>query len=853
MYSYTLDGIPFSDPLGNVGDFTLTLERTFEDESLFREFSELSLIFTGQAYGYLCRKLAEDYCAKTAFELTIGNNMVYSGQIIASFGTINYTQGTYETQVVDTSYRGLIRERIRNDINLASTISVNCSPITPLPILNLDFFDRDGDPVAWQVRCYNVLDCLRLIVDVISDGTVDVQSAYLTANPYVITNGYNLGNNAGASLDRRYPVLSFERLYSELRKALALYASLEIISSTPTIIIEPESYWFEDAPNGFSIADFPYGMTINVDEDRIYSLSKIGSSDVDVDSDFNPFDNQRLDGWLLRTYNTCGCIFDRDNEQDLEADFIYDSGKIFKALVDRDETDSIYMIEIDPVTNQPAKYIRVPTLNVFYYNDTLRNKNIAQRWADIFLNCAYDDRVSDVSFRAFSEFEDGDPLSCNLQRFNIQPTPISASGNMLYFQSDYDTFAALTQPANSGDIVGSVGGCGKSRFTVPVDGSYAFIASRDFFFQFPVLTGGNTVTFDVLFIIRAYDSGGGIKFSSSTVQQHVAVAPSDIWSSFVTNSTPLWNLVSGDYVEVIFSFQIVSSPSGLNVFGLFGVGEFKNNDELMACFDINPEGERIPYLIEATVPMCYEDYRLITDNRRGYVDLSGIKGWVKRLEYTPDKLGVMQLLTSEIPCCSQTCVWRVEGITVGEQQFAQFIIPEIVERSTGLLNWTMNVRFTTPTTDNIISVSIPFTNNQITRLEIISAIISSFNDLGGAANLITDLSSGLVRVNFTGSFIGRNFNVNISSLSTFSENYCSWGFSTTASLFENSCSVNSFLLANGTMLPATLSFQVNINGEWVTVTPTDGVYESAEEFTAWRIIDSEENVIDEGEPQIICT
>jgi hypothetical protein len=846
VYSYTLDGITFSDPLGNVGDFTLTLERTFEDENLFREFSELSLIFTGRAYGYLCRKLQEDYCAKTSFELTIGNNMVYRGQIIASFGSINYTQGTYETQVVDTSYRGLIRERIRNDINLASTISVNCSPITPLPILNLDFFEPDGDPVAWQVRCYNVLDCLRLIIDVISDGTVDVQSAYLTANPYVITNGYNLGNNAGASLNRRYPVLSFERLYGELRKALALYASLEIISGTPTIIIEPESYWFEDAPNGFSIADFPYGMTINVDEDRIYSLSKIGSSDVDVDSDFNPFDNQRLDGWLLRTYNTCGCIFDRDNEQNLEADFIYDSGKIFKALVDRDETDDIYMIEIDPATNQPAKYLRVPTINVFYYNDTLRNKNIAQRWADIFLNCAYDDRVSDVSFRAEATFQEGDPPSCNIQVFPTEPTPISCSGFMLYPTVDYDTFNGLSEPANSGCIVGSILGCGKSRFTIPVGGGYAFIASRDYNFSFPILTGSDTVIFDFLFIIRAYDSVGAIKFSSPTLETIIANAPQANISGTISNFSPLWNLVSGDYVEVIWSMQVNSSPSGKNIFGTFGFGEFKNNDELMACFDINPQGERIPYLIEATVPMCDADYRLITGNRRGYVDLKGIKGWVKRLEYTPDKLGVMQLLTSEIPCCleEQTCVWRVEGVEIRPRVCftVQNMTPE--EEQGG--GWSISLFFDG---NDYFLVNSEDSNLSYTQEEIIN-IINSTWDGQSFFDLVIDGFTVCIFMKTNQPFF---FNLDYDNeFMTPQFPYVSWGV-TPINLPSDFQLQGTTSFQESYTAGTNLTFQIFQNGEWTTVTPTDGVYESAIEFTAWRIIDSEDNVIESGEPEIICT
>jgi hypothetical protein len=712
-------------------------------------------------------------------------------------------------------------------------------------------------------------------VDVISDGTVDVQSAYLTANPYVITNGYNLGNNAGASLNRRYPVLSFEKLYGELRKALALYASLEFIGGIPTIIIEPESYWFQDAPIGYSISDFPYGMTINVDEDRIYSLSKIGSSDVDVDSEFNPFDNQRLDGWLLRTYNTCGCIFDRDNEQNLEAEFIYDSGKIFKALVDRDETDPVFLIEIDPVTGQPAKYLRVPTINVFYYNDTLRNKNIAQRWASLFLNCAYDDRVSDVSFRAFSEFEDGDPLSCNLQRFNIAPTPISATGNMLYFRTDYDTFGGLSQPANSGDIVGSVGGCGKSRFTIPVDGSYAFSASRDFFFQYPVLTGSNTVTFDVLFIIRAFDSGGGIKFSSSTLQQHVAVAPSDIWSSTIANDTPLWSLVSGDYVEVIFTFQIVSSPSGLNVFGLFGVGEFKNNDELMACFDINPEGNRIPYLIESTVPMCNADFRLITENRRGYVDLNGIKGWVKRLEYTPDKTAVLQLLTAEIPCCveAECCTYRVEGVELRPRFCITF--PEIINIS----DWGNATRFTFffnagasigSSGIAVIEVTITPSPATITAAQILAQWIAEYNDLSD----ILDTYSENIEDYLTYTISGNTLCIQAQSLYPIdltgdAELLWSIGFfdsidgvATTVQdvdlsevVIATTFGVPNITLDGANALsedysqPVPLLFQVLLNGTWTTIDPeeiVDGVWtrETCDQITEARIIDSEGNVIE---------
>ena len=48
-------------------------------------------------------------------------------------------------------------------------------------------------------------------------------------------------------------------------------------------------------------------------------------------------------------------------------------------------------------------------------------------------------------------------------------------------------------------------------------------------------------------------------------------------------------------------------------------------------------------------------------------------------------------------------------------------------------------------------------------------------------------------------------------------------------------------------------FQVLRNGVWTTETPVGGVYESSDPFTAWRIIDGLNNVIDEGVPEVNCT
>lgn len=307
MYSYSLDGVTYPDPLIGIESFILTLERTGDDENIFREFAESTLTFTGIAAEYLCKKLAENYCNQVAFILNFDNEQIFEGIVNVSFGTSNYTKKTFETQVIDGSYRGLLSERLKNEVRLDSVLTISCQELTPIPIFNKQFFGFDSFPLAGTRPLFNVHDVFEFLIKYISDNTVDFVSDYFTTNKWYITTGWNLQANFIQPYDKRFPTISFQFLYTELRKLFALYSSIDLVAGVPTVRIEPEVYWFANTDSGYSIPDIPYDTTFAIDEERIYSIAKVGSTVTDPESSFNYFDSGRLNGWSERVYNSCGC------------------------------------------------------------------------------------------------------------------------------------------------------------------------------------------------------------------------------------------------------------------------------------------------------------------------------------------------------------------------------------------------------------------------------------------------------------------------------------------------------------------------------------------------------------------
>ena len=662
MYSVYLDSILINDPVIGIEDFTLTLERTFDSDNIFREFSETTLTFTGDGYNYLCAKLQEDYCAKVSIQVDIYGETIFEGEIVVSFGTVNITKRIFETQIVDTSYRGLIRERIKNDISLNSILSVGCQPITPIPTITLSLYDVDNNFVR-TATAFDVYEVFKFLVASISDNQVAFQSTYLQAIPFAITTGWNISGTSTALPFKIYPEISFEQLYKQFRNLRALYASLEIIGGQPTIVMEQESYFFENTASGYSLTELPYDTEISVDESRIYSVVEIGSDDYDnKDTDNNAFDNLKVNGWAKRKLNTCGCVFDKDNTEDLTVDWIIDSGKIMKTITDADGEDDIYIIQLEQADLTKPFRLQNTVNNKWYYNSSLRNEIVSILWSVQFNNCVYSTRTSDNSFLTIAAPPPPpypSPLPDDIQ-FLIASTgctglPMLTGIWMYYPQLQYDTYSGV------GTVNGNepcAGGILPKHTTYECQnfGVYAFTASREISTLYATLIG-STIDFVLLISINIYEDSTFsnliyVKNEFDTFTASNTNFPSGFNKTLVVNSDALL-LAPGNVVRVLFSViaNVASGTYSGNINTVFVNGVFQSNDELVACSDIPPEGNRIPYLMQFQQPMCKSDYDLINSNRRSYIDVAGYKGWVKKLDFNPKGIGTFELLTEEIPCC----------------------------------------------------------------------------------------------------------------------------------------------------------------------------------------------------------
>lgn len=653
MYSVYLDGNLVNDPVIGIEDFTLTLERTFDSDNIFREFSESTLTFTGDGYNYLCAQLKSDYCAKVDLQVDIYGETIFEGQIVVSFGTANIKKGTFETQIVDTSYRGLIRERVKNDVALNSVLTVGCEPLAPIPLISMPMRNVNNAFVR-QAEGFDVYEVFKFIVSYISDNQVAFQSTFLQQVPYAITTGWNISGTDNNLAFKQYPEVSFEELYKTFRNLCALYASIEIVGGVPTIIMEPEGYFFENNASGYTLPDLPYDTEISVDEDRIYSIVEIGTQDYDEESTNNAFKNLKVNGWGKRKLNTCGCVYDKDNTEDLSVDWVIDSGKIIDTLNAADGEDDIFIIQLNPLDYPKPLLIENQSNGKWYYNSSLRNEIVSILWSFQFNNCIYSTRVADNSFRAFAENKPLNPWPPDLQGIKAgacNQLPFLTEIYMYYPQISYDEYNGL-QTINNNTACEASPSPKHTIYECQNNGYYAFKASRTVGIANPF--PGNfpsVIDWGFVLVIHIYSDNTFTTIIDSYFDLQ-STSDNGNFSTTLQVETPVLTLNAGNCVRVHFLVSgIAQDGSSFNPGVLFRAGVFESNDPLLACLDITPEGNRIPYLMKFEHHMCKDEYDLINANRRNYLDIAGYKGWVKRLDYNPKGIGTFELLTEEIPCC----------------------------------------------------------------------------------------------------------------------------------------------------------------------------------------------------------
>ena len=609
-------------------------------EQIIRETSEMELNFCGATYCYLVDKLAKDRCAEVDFHIEDSETgLSYNGVIPMMLLVLNPHSKTGSTKIKDTSFSAYIRDVMDVSVSLSARTALGCSSITSIDRRIRFITSHTATTPEVQVLSFDVLDALQMLVSYFTNNTIEVRSDYLTTNKYAITTGFNL-HSWGSSQDEIYPTVTISDLYTELRKKLRLFMSVDMFNSgQPYLRIEPESYFFSNTTPLLTIDEVPFDTSQQVDLERSYSRVKVGSSII-MDGDGEYFPNAHYESFREEEYGNCStCFAKKESVLDLVSDYIIDSNVIYDllnaGLVDNDNDDNIvlfaYSGDITKRTLIGSEYV---------YNDSLRNKNVLNRLSGDVGGCLTLARYPSSGFY--------------LEEPNAGftgPTSYLGGEDMMSFTNIvYDNFNTITYdatpdvvtlPPNVYNGVSHTISQARTYFTAPVSGTYSFKAVLTNFLQ---TVGALPCDLDVELQIVKYTDNTQTTYNA--VYNSIGSTPNSLTTAVnISLSTGNVAMTAGETMCVIFSLydksgvlpllDPVEFRGGLS-FEMLGDGTCQNIEYV--------DQDTKPFVIEFDYPLCQQDYQTIRDNKIGYITVKGQRFWIKELEFKPFALSHFVLI-----------------------------------------------------------------------------------------------------------------------------------------------------------------------------------------------------------------
>lgn len=662
MYKILLDGLQIYDaPIGlDDMEFSILRDDGFSNgDQIIRYRATSTLTFIGDAYKYLCQKKKESICnivsCKILTQCDTGYELLFSGNIPISWVEFNHTTCTAQSQIRDNSFSAFVKDFIKTEVNLWSTKTKNCLPITGIE-KNIDFSKiHNSAGSAKEVLCFDVIAVLNYIIKYITDNKMSVVSNYYStptsvfgSNLYAITTGFNLRNTSShGDIEAIYPTLSFEKVFKELRKKHRVF--MDVVGDT--IYIEPESSMYENTQI-FEIDGLPNDIRESVDKTRLFNGFKIGSSNTKPqDNAHTYYQASKLDMWATYNISSCGdCTATNDSETaniDIVSDFIIDSNMIHEQLntSDTGNDKSVYLVnyfEENGVTEAMREYIS----GEWVYNTAITNQKVIDNWIGFSPQCLAAKRYSDLGFL--------------VRRDGYSPY-ISYPGNVYWFDGvSYNTIFD-----NGNNIFTPVSGINIYTNTNVFTGNKNEIMT---YFKSPVSTNLN-LRADLLQIYLA-NINGGTPPGTWTFEYRIYIAhySDDTFSTLINSydmsaisvdahnekkdlsiSTGMIPVNAGECFMVITTIDGGSLPAANYNFGTEGLS-FRLIDADGMCDTRNDDNfDSKANMFDFEYPICHSDFKSILANKKGYIRLNGIKAWIKELRYS-NKKTTFRLVSNNTIC-----------------------------------------------------------------------------------------------------------------------------------------------------------------------------------------------------------
>lgn len=659
MFKVYFDGIEQNEKdiinINDVAEFTIIREDGFSsDEQILRDKTEMDLQFCGGAYSYICNKIATDRCNEIEFRIEdTESELFYNGIIPVTLCELDLSKNIGKTKIKDNSFSAFIRDYLNVDVSLFNSKTVNCENLeTTLQSFRMKkTYNNDTDVII--INAYDVLDVFKFLINYFTDNTIDVVSTFLSNNRYAITTGFNMHNYAGSS-DEIYPTLNIATLFEELRKKLNLYTSIEYdVANRPYLRIEEQSYFFSNTVPLFNIDEIPHGTIQTYDIDRDFNQINIGSTTFQVQSG-SPvtFPQKRFIAWNDETYTSCGtCTGLKDSSLELVSDYIIDSNVIYEALnwgsTDYENDSSIFLFNYTTSSGFNLSF-RTLVSGEYHYNNTLINENVLSNWIDYYGACISIARYPANGFMA-----------------DYINYPLTVSGGfgsngvsdvITYANTVYDLETVLSSYAGNASLPSNILG---PAAVAPITATY---------FEAPV-SANYILQFE---LVRFLQTSKPTFPTQLDVQLQLITYTDNTFATIIntyelTDSTP--NAVTTPTSIILNTSSIALSAGNCaitkvifkdysgNIRFVGGNFDFNADNAIFrmisdgTCLSIGENNQDSkPFVLNFEYPLCFSDYQTAKENKRGYIDITGKRYWIKELIYRHNRNSSLKLMGNYSLC-----------------------------------------------------------------------------------------------------------------------------------------------------------------------------------------------------------
>ena len=564
---------------------------------------------------------------------TVGYILIHSGTIFHTDCKWKLINNSVEFKVDDTSFFTKINSNKNIESSIDVTLSKNQVPIVAPTYFELEMHKvSNGTYYAQKRNAYKVYDVIKYYIDFMTDGTVGFESECFDTGgefeDYCIVGGHELYEHDHTVSPR----MSFQKLFGDLKKRFNVRFAMVGSITSPVMKLEPNAYWFNNSDT-FTIPTPPDEVLLNINQSLLYANVKVGSEKFETTSTMIFPDVQSLIAFREETFHFEGTN-NVESTLDLVGSLVVSNSSIdlcLELLSGYESYDEdVFLIHYDPATNRTISSDWVG-LGHHFYNETLNNVNVLNRWSDSFPN-----NIASNFFNASANRFEAVMTNAAV----VGTTLISGSPGTgipigpLRFDDDYTLGNDPGTNYGGSTTQGQPVSAALSYYEAPANGRYTF--STDVLIQIGLTSVPSiTPSMRIRVNFQKFDSTNNKidDFFGNWINVTTA-------SNVILSSSWITYMLSTEYVAVYLEAETVTAGTIIG----YQVRPFQTKFRCDAIDEgggilsvVNPEGYKC-VKVDFKYPLTLSDYQGIRASKSGIIEVpllnnKSIRGWIENVKF----------------------------------------------------------------------------------------------------------------------------------------------------------------------------------------------------------------------------